>query len=111
MNVCVVACVNVVEIDKVTSDYMTAHWLGPLRAFETPPSIVLWLRLAEDYTKRHLTKASDRLHAISGLASSMNDYQWGKYVAGMWEKGLGDTDYVDKLSSLGGGGHSSALFS
>ena len=62
--------------------------IAPLGAFKSPPPIKLWLLLVKDYTSQYLTKPSDLLHAISGLAESMNDYQWGNYVFGMWQKDI-----------------------
>ncbi|KAL8868554.1 MAG: hypothetical protein Q9174_004916 [Haloplaca sp. 1 TL-2023] len=50
----------------------------------------LWHNLTMDFTGRHLTVFSDRLHAISGLAArvrKMNMFS-GRFVAGLWETDL-----------------------
>ncbi|PSN71501.1 HET-domain-containing protein [Corynespora cassiicola Philippines] len=47
-------------------------------------AISLWLDLVENYTKLHLTNESDRLPALSGLASEFKGASLGNYFAGMW---------------------------
>ncbi|KAL8786868.1 MAG: hypothetical protein Q9195_008025 [Heterodermia aff. obscurata] len=47
-----------------------------------------WVQIVQDYTDRHLTFDSDRLPALSGLASRFSKL-WGcAYYAGLWEKKL-----------------------
>lgn len=41
-----------------------------------------------DFTKRRLTKRSDKLPAFSGLASAFQTPELGAYLAGLWEKDL-----------------------
>ncbi|KAL8991893.1 MAG: hypothetical protein Q9169_007556 [Polycauliona sp. 2 TL-2023] len=49
-----------------------------------------WADIVESFTRRDLTLASDRLPALSGLASSFSPL-WGcAYYAGLWEKKLLD---------------------
>ncbi len=62
--------------------------LHPLGADASPPDMTLWLFAVMEYTRRCLTKPSDRLHAISGLAQFMSNDQWGKYIDSMWEQDL-----------------------
>ncbi|KAL8919614.1 MAG: hypothetical protein Q9172_004917 [Xanthocarpia lactea] len=45
----------------------------------------IWARLLEKYCRSKLTKESDRLVAISGLAQEMQARLNDKYLAGLWE--------------------------
>jgi hypothetical protein len=44
-----------------------------------------WIRLVEDYSSRKLTKSSDRLPAISGIARIIVQYTGDSYYAGLWK--------------------------
>ncbi|KAL8726181.1 MAG: hypothetical protein Q9181_006152 [Wetmoreana brouardii] len=50
----------------------------------------LWDCIVDDYTKRQLSIPSDRLRALSGLASKLrkDNTRTGRYVAGLWENDL-----------------------
>jgi len=48
----------------------------------------LWHRLVKEYSVRHLTFPSDKLPAISGLATRFQEAGLGKYVAGLWVKNI-----------------------
>jgi hypothetical protein len=43
-----------------------------------------WYRMVSAYSKRNLTHNSDKLPAISGLASLVAEHDSGKYCAGVW---------------------------
>ncbi|KAF4334821.1 heterokaryon incompatibility [Fusarium beomiforme] len=47
-----------------------------------------WKALVADYSKRELTYESDRLPAISSVASYFSILKPGKYLAGVWEQWL-----------------------
>ncbi|OCL15471.1 HET-domain-containing protein, partial [Glonium stellatum] len=47
-----------------------------------------WRTLVKDFTKRDLTRATDRLPAISGLAASFKHHIGGAYLFGLWEHEL-----------------------
>lgn len=48
-----------------------------------------WQQCADEFSGRDLTVSSDKLHAISGIASIMNhENQLGTYLAGLWSKHL-----------------------
>jgi hypothetical protein len=48
-----------------------------------------WYRLMEDYMSRQLTKGTDKLPALSGLAQSFQeDIPSGQYLAGIWSEHL-----------------------
>lgn len=52
-----------------------------------------WYTIAEDYSSRKLTKASDKLSALSGLASLLASSVPGghdDYLAGIWRQGLAE---------------------
>ena len=54
-----------------------------------------WQKLVREYTKRGLTKPSDKLPAISGLARQAPAIFNTKYCAGLWESGVRhDLDWV-----------------
>lgn len=46
-----------------------------------------WRRAVEDYSSRNLTKATDKLPALAGLAAAMRDRKLKtcRYLAGLWE--------------------------
>jgi hypothetical protein len=48
-----------------------------------------WCGCVEDYSLRQLTRASDKLPALSGLAYKIHDPTMGEYLAGIWSKDLG----------------------
>jgi hypothetical protein len=50
----------------------------------------LWDCIVDEYTRRQLSKAEDRLSAVSGLASRLREdgTHKGRYVAGLWESDL-----------------------
>jgi hypothetical protein len=48
----------------------------------------IWLRLVQEYSRRRLTFADDRLLAISGLGDRFGRIISGNYLAGLWESQL-----------------------
>jgi hypothetical protein len=50
--------------------------------------ILSWIRVVEEYSKRHLTFADDALPALSGIAQRTLSVHPGQYIAGIWERGL-----------------------
>jgi hypothetical protein len=54
---------------------------------EIPP---IWYRLVTQYSRRQLTRPTDRLPAISGLASAIYDATGHTYLAGIWKEDLND---------------------
>lgn len=77
---------------------------GLKESHEIPP---IWYRLVTQYSRRQLTRASDRLPAISGLASTMHDATRHTYLAGIWKEDLQDLlwfsnrDFYHKKDSSG----------
>ncbi|XP_014560870.1 hypothetical protein COCVIDRAFT_34204 [Bipolaris victoriae FI3] len=72
------------------------------RAYPTTPSLIpkavaskkidavwqAWQRVVEHYTARHLTVATDKLPAISGIASKIRKATHSEYLAGLWKHNL-----------------------
>jgi hypothetical protein len=50
--------------------------------------IKTWMDIVEDYTRRDLTKQTDKLPAISALAQKVHNYRMCHYLAGIWEDDL-----------------------
>lgn len=48
----------------------------------------MWHQLVKDYSKRHLTRESDRLIAIQGLVSMLSEVRKDRYYAGLWGRTL-----------------------
>ncbi|KAK0703454.1 heterokaryon incompatibility protein-domain-containing protein [Lasiosphaeria miniovina] len=47
-----------------------------------------WYRMIERYSTRQITKDTDRLPALSGLAQAVTRKIGGEYMAGLWKSGL-----------------------
>jgi hypothetical protein len=47
-----------------------------------------WKSIVEDYSTRDLTRASDKLPALAGLAGFIHDMTGDKYLAGLWQSQL-----------------------
>jgi hypothetical protein len=52
---------------------------------------VAWMRVIEDFTRRGLTFSSDRLAALSGIASKYQRLTADEYIASHWESTLLET--------------------
>jgi hypothetical protein len=53
-----------------------------------------WDEILDRYSAAHLTKPSDRLVAIAGLAKSIQDITHEDYIAGMWRGQLEDPSHL-----------------
>ena len=53
--------------------------------FIEPPWFQAWLKLVEKYSYRRLTVATDRLPALSGIASRLGEATGDQYCAGIWQ--------------------------
>jgi hypothetical protein len=49
---------------------------------------VSWASIVHEYSSLALTHSEDALPALSGLAQCMHHIKPGKYIAGLWEKGI-----------------------
>lgn len=50
--------------------------------------INIWYRLIEEFTAKDITKESDRLPALSGIAQGLQCADLGTYMAGMWSMSI-----------------------
>lgn len=90
----VFACQGFVkEEDVCCDDYDDFSPSGGLDSLETLspywdedsyPSYRGWYKMIEGYSKRELSFHSDRLQALSGLATLTASYKNGTYLAGIW---------------------------
>jgi hypothetical protein len=55
---------------------------------ESPDRAEIWMELITKCSKRKLTFEFDRLPAISGLAKSLQERDFGEYLAGLWKENL-----------------------
>ncbi|KAK3904462.1 hypothetical protein C8A05DRAFT_31739 [Staphylotrichum tortipilum] len=68
-----------------------------MRTTSAEKRAALWRDLVEEYSQLRLTKSSDKLPAIEGLAAIMKPMRWGEdYVAGMWTGSPMDLLWVAK---------------
>jgi hypothetical protein len=51
-------------------------------------AFALWYRIVKRYTQRSLTRSSDKLPAISGVAAMVEKLTGSRYFAGIWEQDL-----------------------
>jgi hypothetical protein len=67
---------------------------SPLKAkifrdrFSQEDSDVGWLHIVENYSRRKLTRDSDKLHALAGLAKRAQPSPADVYLAGLWKNSL-----------------------
>lgn len=47
-----------------------------------------WYETVKEYSRRHITKSTDRLPALAGLAKAVFEASNDEYLAGIWKKGL-----------------------
>ncbi|OCL09971.1 HET-domain-containing protein [Glonium stellatum] len=79
------------------SSMPAAEFLRELKGSESEPDEFemeedlhdLWYGIIEEYSTRSLTKATDRLPAVSGLAAEINKrLEDDQYIAGLWREDL-----------------------
>jgi hypothetical protein len=71
---------------KIESRWGGIPVINPTRG--DPRGLGSWAGVVWSYTLRHLTKPSDRLPALSGLAKQYQEILDDEYVAGLWKKSL-----------------------
>nr|RBQ94375.1 hypothetical protein FVER53263_09880 [Fusarium verticillioides] len=85
-----------------STEFTGAHRLDAIAFFGTHPDYDQprpedqlikweWYELVELYTRRNLTKRTDRILAISGLAQIFSPMRGGEYAAGLWVKDMPET--------------------
>lgn len=56
--------------------------------FEHERNLQSWYSIVKNYNTLALTKAEDRLAALSGIAQRMRDFLGSEYVAGLWKTSM-----------------------
>ncbi|KAK4041744.1 a97f8ef6-a9b0-4f8b-8fdf-2c72f37eda9e [Parachaetomium inaequale] len=74
--------------DVANSVFARGQERNPGEELEQGFSWVDWYRMVENYTARSITKHTDRLPALSGLAQTVARETGGEYLAGLWKSGL-----------------------
>jgi serine/threonine protein kinase len=54
----------------------------------TAKYLELWPDIVREYSKRQLTYSSDKLYALAGLATTVNNVVGSQYLAGLWNNDL-----------------------
>lgn len=65
------------------------HYLTKKRDFQMDITHIWGPMIVEEYTRRALTHESDKLPALSGIASRMHGVNKDVYIAGLWKGQLG----------------------
>ncbi|PVH68875.1 HET-domain-containing protein [Cadophora sp. DSE1049] len=79
---------------NISEDWRPTGWLKKsLTVVKNPKATTdqigyVWLDIVSEFSKLHLTKESDRMPALSGIASTMCDGIMGEYIAGIWRNDL-----------------------
>ncbi|XDG06140.1 hypothetical protein ABKA04_005755 [Annulohypoxylon sp. FPYF3050] len=75
---------------SVFGDILPTPWNADLlpRRRETVVRYADWYRMVEQYTTRNITKDSDRLPALLGVANALGAITGDDYIAGIWLGGL-----------------------
>ncbi|KAI1458744.1 heterokaryon incompatibility protein-domain-containing protein [Annulohypoxylon moriforme] len=75
---------------SVFGDILPTPWNTDLlpRRRETVVRYADWYRMVEQYTTRNITKDSDRLPALLGVANALGAITGDDYIAGIWFGGL-----------------------
>lgn len=61
-----------------------------------------WIQIIQNYTSRHLSKSTDALPALSGLASEFHRATGDTYLAGLWKSNIIEgLSWVSRISASG----------
>ncbi|TDZ23890.1 hypothetical protein Cob_v003451 [Colletotrichum orbiculare MAFF 240422] len=80
------AITKILHADALDSEISSGSWQQEAQYYISR----LWRTLVSSYTALNLTKSSDRLPAIGGLARHMAERRQGKYLAGVWGNAIHD---------------------
>jgi len=78
-------------IDVLSEDGNFKRMISTLKTMPVPdPCVTMqtWYRLVAQYTRRHLTRSTDKLAAISAIASDVCSITGFTYLAGIWKEDL-----------------------
>lgn len=56
--------------------------------FDATDAFAVWHRVVNEYSRRRLTFASDKLPALAGIASKLSSISGSRYLAGLWRDNL-----------------------
>jgi hypothetical protein len=77
------------KTNLVQTERLKKAWADVLNSEVTVEDLgYVWLYTVSEYCRLRLTKESDRMPALSGLASRMSGFVMGPYIAGIWEKDI-----------------------
>lgn len=71
--------------DLVNPDFRKSMIYSSMPAMSTSEACNLWRTYVQRYTLTRLSRRTDRLVAISGLAKTLSRHIQGQYLAGIWE--------------------------
>ncbi|KAJ9621625.1 hypothetical protein H2203_007114 [Taxawa tesnikishii (nom. ined.)] len=74
--------------DFLQSDPVSWRKSWDVRTEEPTEALRIWLNIIESYSKRQLSRETDRLPALSALAQRAKRHALGTYLAGMWTRQL-----------------------
>lgn len=75
--------------DRLKSSSILSHIAASPSSAVEPRSLYLdWYETVEAYTRGELTRASDKLPALSGLAGVFSTQTGDRYLAGLWESDI-----------------------
>jgi hypothetical protein len=66
----------------------TTDFFDTLAAHDIPLQATVWQSIVRDYASRELTKYTDKLIAIAGVAQEVEKRTNNKYLAGLWQRHL-----------------------
>ena len=71
-------------------DYKNGNWMHQEKGSSSPAAsaLYMWYNIVETYSMCNMTKAEDKLIALSGIAKSIAEQINDEYVAGMWRRTL-----------------------
>ena len=77
----------------VINDLLSEWWrsaISTLNIYET--TFGVWSHIVEEYSKKKFTYDTDKIAAISGIASEIQDFTGDEFLAGLWK-----VDLLDQL--------------
>jgi len=77
------------ENDRNRNGYNSFGRLQAAKSMEDREFAKNWKDIVDEYSHTKLTYGNDSLPALSGIAACMQHLNPGKYIAGLWEKGIG----------------------
>lgn len=75
------------DYGHVWNDPLLGRWMS-LMAPESRDRVKNWTEIVEDYSERKLTYDTDKLAAMSGVASEIQNMTGNEYFAGIWKEDL-----------------------